>query len=103
MIECKIYRDGSYKVGYRAFYLIKHSCVINACCKDIGEFYKMYCESDNEIYRFTIIARIQEIEYGLCLHLIRSKSIKYREDVQFIFEDPSPYKVLGGLDEESCM
>ena len=68
-------------------------------CNDIGKLYKKYCESDNEMYRMTPLARIQEREYFLRKHLIYSKYIKRRQDVQFIFEDPSPYKVLGGLDE----
>lgn len=72
-------------------------------CMDIGELYRKYCESDNDMYRMTTIARIQELEHCLRMHLINYGSIKYRQDVQFIFEDPSPYKVLGGLDEESCM
>lgn len=101
MIECKINCDGSYKVGYRYFRLAERSYTINMFCKDIGKFYRKYCESDNEMYRMTTLARIQELEYLLRKHLIDCGSIKYRQDVQFIFEDPSPYKVLGGLDEES--
>ena len=99
MIECKIYHHGSCKVGYKDFRLIKHSGVINMFCMNIGELYRKYCESDNEMYRMTTLARIQELEYILRKHLIDYGSIKYRQDVQFIFEDPSPYKVLGGLDE----
>lgn len=68
-------------------------------CKDVGGLYKKYCESDNEMYRFTTIARIQELGHYLRIHLINSEAIKHRQDFQFIFEDPSPYKVLGGLDE----
>lgn len=68
-------------------------------CNNIGELYKKYCESDNEMYRMTTLARIQEQQYFLRKQLLYYKAIKYRQDVQFIFEDPSPYKVLGGLDE----
>ena len=103
MIECKINCDGSCKVGYKSFRFIKHSHIINQVCKDIGELYKKYCESDNEMYRITTLARIQELDYLLRRHLIYCKDIKCRQDFQFVFEDPSPYKVLGGLDEESCM
>lgn len=103
MIECKINCDGSYKVDYKYFSLITHSHIINQVCRDIGNFYKEYCQSDNDMYRITTLARIQELEYLLRRHLVYSKIIKYRQDMQFILEDPSPYKVLGGLDEESCM
>lgn len=72
-------------------------------CNDIGKLYKEYCQSDNDMYRMTTLARIQELEYILRKYLIDLNSIKYRQDVQFILEDPSPYKVLGGLDEESDM
>lgn len=79
------------------------SVTLHMFCNDIGKFYKMYCESDNVLYQITTLARIQELEYLLRKHLVSSGYIKHRQDIQFILEDPSPYKVLGGLDEESCM
>lgn len=80
-----------------------YSHVINQVCRDIGKLYKEYCESGNEMHRMTTLARIQELEYLLRKNLVYSETIKHMQDMQFIFEDPSPYKVLGGLDEESCM
>ena len=82
---------------------MRGSVRLHMFCNDIGKFYKEYCNNNNAIYRMTTLERIQGLVYLLRKYLIYSKYIKYTQDIQFIFENPSPYKVLGGLDEDSDM
>ena len=104
LIKVTFYPDGTYKIANRIILFFSTGRLISFA-ELSARRYKDYCESSDPAFRISILALIQMNWWDLCCYLKSSNVIKDSKEVKMEFIEPekSPYRVLGGLDEESCM
>lgn len=104
LIKVTFYPNGTYKVSSKV-YLLRHRYYFRTFCVQSGDRYKSYCNTTNPAYRSTSLALIQMDWWQLCCYLKSVDVIKDSSQFKMEFIEPEEpvYRVLGGLDEESCM
>lgn len=104
MIKVSFYPDGTYKASSKLS-LCRYTYRFRRFCNECGYRYKRFCDSSNLAFRSTELSMIQWEWWVLCNTLKDDGVIKDSSQFKMEFVEPeqSPYRVLGGLDEESCM